>query len=202
MISIETAHQLYDNSDPVHDFDHVLRVTRMAEHLAELEGANVTVVRTAALLHDVVRHDANGDDHAVSAGKTARELLTDHSDDDVNAVVHAIEAHRFRNSITPQTIEAQVLFDADKLDAIGAIGIARVFAYAGRAGNPLWGEVSDDYHPDTHDEPHTAQHEFVFKLSKIKGKLYTDSGKAIAERRHQAMVDFFDRLSQEITEFA
>lgn len=206
MLSIEQARALYADADPIHDFDHVLRVVRLADHLAVLEGADREVVRTAALLHDIAR---SGDedyalqadaasDHALLAAREARRILADADPAFVEAVVHCIEAHRFRNDITPQTIEAKVLFDADKLDAIGAIGIARAFAYGGAMGQPLWGEVSPDYTPGQGDELHTAHHEYHIKLKHIKDRLYTASGRRLAEGRHRFMVAFFKQMAAEI----
>ncbi len=208
-ISIEQARELYQDDDPVHDFQHVLRVLTLAERLAQAEGADLEIVRTAALLHDISRldDDESGQfslsieaeaDHAVLAGQAARRILSDADPDFVEAVVHAIEAHRFRNEIEPQTIEAKVLFDADKLDAIGAIGVARAFAYSGRHSMPLWGEVSAGYVPGRGDELHTPHHEFMVKLKRIKDRLYTESGRQVAETRHNFMAAFFERMADEV----
>jgi len=121
----------------------------------------------------------------------------------VEAVVHAIAAHRFRNSPDPQTLEAQVLFDADKLDAIGAIGVARAYAYGGAHQQRLWApfEAVDIARWQLEgDDPdrHTPVHEFLVKLSRLKERLYTRTGKAIAEERHQYMAEFFRRLDAEV----
>lgn len=210
LITIEQARQYYTDDDPVHDFTHVLRVLALAERLAAMEGADLDIVRTAVLLHDVARpEDNNMDsgfaleveqeaDHAVLAGRAARRILQGADPDFVDAVVHAIEAHRFRNDIEPQTVEARVLFDADKLDAIGAVGVARAFAYAGRHGMPLWGAVSKDYRPGESEEVHTPHHEFEVKLKQIKDRLYTDSGRRMAEARHRVMVAFFEQIAAEM----
>jgi uncharacterized protein len=209
LITIDQARALYTDDDPVHDFAHVLRVLRIAEQLADKEGAQIEIVRAAALLHDISRSSddnaktgysmqvAAHTDHAVSAGEEARHILSDEPQAFVDAVVHAIEAHRFRNDIEPQTIEAKCLFDADKLDAIGAIGIARAYAYAGGRGNPLWARVSDDYTPGG-AERHTPVHEYEVKLKRIKDRLYTESGRQMADARHTFMVDFFNELNAEI----
>ena len=188
---------------------HVLRVLTLAERLAQAEGANLEIVRTDALLHDISRLDDDQDgqfalsieaetDHAVLAGRTARRILSDADPEFVEAVVHAIEAHRFRNEIEPQTIEAKVLFDADKLDAIGAIGVARAFAYSGRHSMPLWGEVSAGYAPGSSEERHTPHHEFMVKLKLIKDRLHTESGRKLAEDRHNFMAAFFERMADEV----
>ena len=204
MISIKEARHYYGDNDAVHDFDHVLRVLALAERIGRVEGADMEVVRAAALLHDVARAqaDAEGLDHAAVGAERAREILAGQPHEKVEAVTHAIAAHRFRADSAPETLEAQVLFDADKLDAIGAVGITRAFAYGGAHGQRLWvpiesvdaarwQEEGDD--PDTH----TPIHEFVVKLSRLKGRLFTPTGRAIAEERHAYMVDFFERLEAE-----
>jgi uncharacterized protein len=117
-------------------------------------------------------------------------------------VVHAITAHRFRVAPTPATLEAQVLFDADKLDAIGAIGVARAFAYGGAHRQRLWVPMDavDLAHWEANgdDAAHTPVHEFVVKLSRIQERLYTNEGRAIALERHRYMEAFYHRLDAEV----
>jgi uncharacterized protein len=207
MITIDDARSLYEKADSVHDFSHVLRVLALAERLSEREGADLAIVRTATLLHDLARAEdtemtmraAEETDHAIIAAQESRRILADQPETFVEAVAHAIEAHRFRNGIEPQTIEAKVLFDADKLDAIGAVGVARAFAYGGRLDQPLWGTVSEGYAPGQGDEAHTAHHEFHVKLKKIKDRLYTESGREMAVARHQFMCAFFEQLAEEVS---
>ena len=209
MITIDFARPLYDDSDPVHDFDHVLRVLALARRIGPAEGADMAIVETAVLLHDM--HRVGEDmaahvtqtataDHAVLAAEQARTLLNrlDAPPEAafIEAVAHAIAAHRFRNAIEPQTIEAKVVFDADKLDAIGAIGVARAYAYGGMTRQKLWGDVPEDYAGGS--EAHTPRHEFIYKLARIKDRLQTETGRAIARERHAFMAAFFDRLAQEI----
>lgn len=201
MITIEQARQLYVGNDAVHDFDHVLRVLALAERLTQAEGADWDIVRTAALLHDAAR--GHGDrmamDHALAGAELARELLADQPPEVVDAVAHAIAAHRFRGGPAPETLEARVLHDADKLDAIGAIGIARAFAFAGHEGQRLWSEVRPGYveSPDTRHE-HTPVHEFHIKLIKIRERLLTTSARHLAVERHAFMVAYYDRLEREV----
>src|SRR5262249_45063105 len=130
----EEARALYAAGDAAHDFDHVWRVTTMAMRIAEAEGADVTVVRLAAVLHDVPVAEAGAEAHTQrlshhrAAAEYARDLLLARGlgTEAVANVVHSIEAHRFRDrSVMPQTLEAKCLYDADKLDSIGAIGIGR-----------------------------------------------------------------------------
>lgn len=204
-ITIELARGLYQAADSVHDFDHILRVWHLAERIALAEGADLKVVRPAALLHDWGRAvaQADGEDHAALAATRARELLAGEPPEWVTAVTHAIAAHRFRTLPHPKTLEAQVLFDADKLDAIGAIGVARAFAYGGAHGQRLWAaldEIDAERWAEEGDDPdaHTPVHEFVVKLSHLKERLYTVTGRAIAEERDRYMRDFYRRLDDEV----
>jgi uncharacterized protein len=133
----------------------------------------------------------------------ARAVLAGQDPDTVDAVADAIRTHRFRSGSGPAALEAQVLFDADKLDALGAIGVARVFAHGGLHGQRLWapaGEIDESRWRRLGDDPdtHTPVHEFTVKLSRLRDLLYTDSGRSIAEARHDFMVAFFERLDQEV----
>lgn len=205
MISVTEARQLYDRADAVHDFDHALRVLRLAQHIGAIEEADLHIVQAAALLHDVGRSEAQsaGIDHARAAAERAREILAHHPPPLVDAVCHAVAAHRFRTEPEPTTLEARVLFDADKLDAIGAIGVARAFAYGGAQGQRLWApaeSVDLDRWLTAGDDAnvHTPVHEFIVKLSRIRDHLYTATGRQLAAARHDYMADFFDRLAREV----
>jgi uncharacterized protein len=201
LINIEQARMHYEGADAVHDFDHVLRVLALAERLARVEGADLEIVRTAALLHDVARGhgDRMATDHAQAGAEFARRLLAGHPPDRVEAVAHAIAAHRFRTGPAPQTLEARVLHDADKLDAIGAIGVARAFAFGGHEGQRLWAEVPAGYEESAANrQEHTPVHEYIMKLVKIKDRLLTASGRQLAEGRHAFMLAFYERLDREV----
>ena len=197
MIGVEQARALYAAGDAAHDFDHVLRVTTLAVHIAQAEGADVEIVRTAALLHDIGL-DNGRVGHEEVAAERAHEILAGQPPEKVKAVAQAIRSHRFRAGPPPQTLEARCLFDADKLDAIGAIGVARVFAFGGAAGQRLWAEVPEGYDEHSASDRHTPVHEFAFKLSRLAGTLFTPTARAIAARRHQFMVAYFARLEQEV----
>ena len=210
MITIEEARSYYQDHDAAHDFDHVLRVLALAERIARAEGADVEVVRAAALLHDVGRaeQERTGRSHAELGAERARKILAGHPPDKVETVCQAIAAHRFRGPASgqtgtgdtlPQALEAKVLYDADKLDSIGAVGVARAYMYGGSWGQRLWGEVPADYQAwDELPEEHTPVHEFVFKLSKLKDSLYTDAARQIGEARQAYMAGFFQRLEEEV----
>jgi len=206
MPTIEQAREWYATSDQVHDFEHVLRVYRLAEVLAEKEGADLEIIRAAALLHDA--EDASGNDdsrltHHEAAAAFAGTVLVHEGwpTDRIRAVQDCILSHRFRAGIAPETLEAKVLFDADKLDAIGAIGVARALAYAVLDGQPLYAQPSDTFIETLKTEPgeaYTAYHEHLFKLSKIRERMQTRSGRQMAEERHKFMQAYFDQLIAEV----
>lgn len=113
-------------------------------------------------------------------------------------MAHCIACHRFRDNNIPQTKEAKILFDADKLDSIGAVGIGRAFLFAGEIGARLHNKGVDLSKTQPYTKEDTAYREFVVKLKKVKARLLTKSGKALAQGRHNYMVDFFKRLNQEV----
>ena len=201
MIDLEKARQYYEGADAIHDFDHVLRVLALAERLAQAEGADLEIVRTATLLHDMARGqgDRMATDHAQAGAEAARQILAGQPPEKVEAVAHAIAAHRFRGGPVPQSLEAKVLHDADKLDAIGAIGVARAFAFGGHEGQRLWAEVPPGYQENmgTRHE-HTPVHEYHLKLVRIKDRLLTASARQLAEGRHAFMVTYFSQLEHEV----
>lgn len=193
MIRIEDA-RIYYSDDPVHGFDHVLRVLALAERIARAEGADLEIVRAAVLLHDIARdvedEEAGQHDHAALAAERARMILQGYPPERIEAVCQAIRCHRFRSGPPPETPEARVLFDADKLDAMGAIGIARAFAYAGQHGQPLSSQ------PD--EARYSPVDEFRQKLALLRDRMTTATGRALAEERHAFMEAFFERLAAEL----
>lgn len=199
MISVEQARCYYEGAERGHDFDHVLRVLALAERIALAEGGDLEVVRAAALLHDLGRaqEQATGEDHALVAARRAGEILAGHPSEKVEAVAAAIAAHRFRSGPAPATPEARALFDADKLDALGAIGVARAFAHAGAHGQRLWVPLEAATAEGNGAREHTPVHEFAVKLSRLREVLTTPTGQAIAEERYAFMSAFFTRLEAE-----
>jgi len=212
-MDIAAARTWYPDADPVHGFAHVLRVYHLAERLALAEGADLDIVRAAALLHDVKgdqpeREPESGVrverlSHQFSAAGFARQTLKAEGwpEGRISAVEHCIRAHRFRDvSEQPQTLEARILFDADKLDAIGAIGVARAIAHAARAGQPFYSPPSTRFLESGQKEigeHHSAYHEYLFKLRKLKDRLYTPTARTLAQERHLRMTDFFEQLALE-----
>jgi uncharacterized protein len=207
-ITIEEARGWYAIADPVHDFDHVLRVYRMAERIGKIEGADLEILQAAVLLHDSKGSAPGGEGaeragHHIASAEFAGEVLAlkGWPDEKVKAVQHCVRAHRFRGQKDrPETVEAQVLFDADKLDVLGAIGAARTIAYAALDGEPSYAEPSPRFLETGEKEPgepHSSYHEFLFKLRRVKERMFTESGKRIAEARHAYLVGFYDELQAE-----
>lgn len=190
-------------TDPAHDRQHIKRVVRMARRLAEAEGANLAIVIPAAWLHDCVtlpknapnRHEAS----RLAAAEAVRFLRSiAYPEQHLDEIAHAITAHSFSAGIPATTLEAKVVQDADRLDAIGAIGVARCLLIGGVLARPL-------YHPDDpfcenrepDDLKYTMDH-FYRKLLKIGQTLHTQAARDEAARRNAFMQTFLDQLRHEI----
>ena len=206
MPTIDQARKWYEEHDPVHGFDHALRVYTMAVELGNELGADLEILQAAALLHDA-SGAAPGEagtrgSHEQDSAKFARRMLSEEGWEEsrIAAVEHCIRAHRFRNQETPESQEAKILFDADKLDVVGAFGVARTIGYAIQAKTPIFAEPSEQFMIDGSKEPderHSAYHEYLFKLRRVKDRLYTEPAKRIASHRHKVLVQFFDQLAVE-----
>lgn len=204
MPSIERARQWYAENDPVHGFDHVLRVLALAERLGAELGADLELLSAAALLHDAAGADPrqNRAEHEESSAEFARQVLAAEGwpEERVEAVVHCIRSHRYRGTEQPESLEAQILFDADKLDVIGAFGVARTLGYALQAGQPTFAEPSERFLASGErelGEPHSAYHEYLFKLRRVRERLHTEPARRLAGQREQVLVQFFEQLAAE-----
>ncbi len=197
------AQHHFDLAPGSHDWDHTLRVHRLCRHIGQKEQADMTVLEAAAFLHDIGRVDqdkSNGSIcHATAGAQMAEKIISgmDIGTRQKENIIHCIRSHRFRDGHSPATIEAQCLFDADKLDAIGAIGIARAYLFAGELGARLH---NPDIHPDEsipYSRDDTGYREYAVKLSKIKDRMMTREGRCMAEARHAFMVSFFRQFLRE-----
>ena len=186
-----------------HDWEHTLRVHRLCRHIGPLEGADMLVLEAAAFLHDIGRaaqDKANGSVcHAEKGAQLARKFLDTLplAEGLKNNIVHCVRTHRFRNDLMPTTIEARVLFDADKLDAIGAVGVARAYLFAGELGACLHNPNLPVEQVIPYSREDTGYREFAVKLSKIEKRILTTEGRRLAAERHAFMVAFFDRFLRE-----
>jgi uncharacterized protein len=197
------SEEMLKKSRGSHDLEHTARVLKLAVHIGRKEKANLEIIRLAAVLHDIARHieDKSGGrtDHARVGAKMAAVILkkAGFSDEKARAVCHCIEAHRFRGSLKPRTPEAACLFDADKLDSIGAVGIGRAFLFAGEVGAKLHNKGVDLSKTRPYTEEDTAYREYMVKLRKVRKRIITKEGKRLARQRHEYMAGFFRRLDKE-----
>jgi len=206
MNEIRTVARSYfeDVRSPAHDWHHVQRVERLAETLLTRHPeADAEVVRLAVLLHDIgrAREDRGEiDDHARWGAQEARQLLSSRGLDGelIEAVCHAIGVHRYSSEGEPETLEAELLCDADNLDALGAVGIARCFTYGGERGRPIH---DPDLPPDA-DDTSAGRTQYTHLHKKILGlpeRMYTDAGREIADDRRAFVVRFLERFGHELT---
>jgi len=199
------AKSYFNGQHGSHGWDHTERVLHLCKHIGKIEGANIEVLALAAIFHDICKPEEmqtrGAICHATKAAQIAKKILAGYSlpDDTINAIIHCIETHRNRTDKKRQSLEAKILFDSDKLDAIGAVGLGRLFMSAAEIKAKLHNdkgtiiENTKDYSEDD-----TAYREFYLIQRKLTEKMYTVEGKRIAKERIQFMENFFSRLNQEI----
>jgi uncharacterized protein len=200
----ELAEAAFDKARGSHDWDHTLRVARLCEHIGAVEGADMIVLRIAAFMHDIGRSEqdaANGRIcHAERGAERAAALLAHLPLDDARRanILHCIRAHRFRGRQCPESLEARILFDADKLDAIGAVGVARAYLFAGEVGARLHCPEKPVAETTPYGPEDTGYREYIVKLQHIHRRMLTGEGRRLAEARHGFMTRFFERFLEEI----
>lgn len=205
-------------SSSAHSMDHVMRVHDLCLLIANGEkNVDREILEAAVLLHDIARVKENGDttgstDHAVLGSEMAERILKEMNfpKDKIENVKHSILCHRFRTGNEPKTIEAKILFDADKLDTLGAVGIARLFMVAGEHGEKTYVDTPMEIYIKENlvggknngrikdPSKHSPNLDFVTKVVHIPDKLYTKKAKEIAKERLDYMREFFDRLKNEV----
>jgi uncharacterized protein len=191
--------------DSAHDAEHIYRVLYNALQIArDEENVNYDILIAACLLHDIGRKEQFADPslcHAAVGAEKAWRFLTENgfAPDFAEAVAHCIRTHRFRKAMPPQTVEAKILFDADKLDVTGAIGIARTLMYKADMAEPLYHVLPDGRISDgTEDLGPSFFREYKFKLEKMYDRFYTKTGEAMARRRQKIAADFYESLYREV----
>ena len=198
-VRVEAKH-FFETARGSHDWDHTVRVCRLCRRIGRAEKADMLVVMIAAYLHDIgrCRQDRlNGAVcHAEEGARMAEPIISKLALTDAQRknADHCIRTHRFRGGCAPQTIEARVLFDADKLDAIGAVGVARAFLFAGEVGARLHSPDADIEQTRSYSKDDTGFREYTVKLRHIKDRILTDEGQRLAETRHAFMARFFERF--------
>lgn len=187
-----------------HGPDHSERVYSLSLAIGHKLQARLDILAAAALLHDIGRRFESESRgiicHARKGAEMAEYILQDlnFSTQNIDKITHCIRSHRFRSNEKPETMEAKILFDSDKLDSIGAIGIGRAFLFAGQIGAKLHDAEVDHSRTLSYSMEDTAYREFQVKMSRVREQMLTPLGRELAEKRHQFMEVFFDELNREI----
>ena len=205
--------------DAGHDMKHVMRVYKLCLRISKkFKDVDMEVLRTATLLHDIggpkeVKDKSGKTCHAKESAKMAQKILKDfgYSKEEINKITHCILSHRFRAGLEkPKTKEAKILYDADRLDILGAIGIARTFIWIGDKHAQIYRDIPlKEYIKENlvggktngrikDKTKHTVFFDYELKLKKIPKRLYTQEAKKIAKKRLAYMDRFFKKLKQEI----
>lgn len=192
--------------DSAHDKEHIYRVLYNALEIAQTEDdVDYDVLITACLLHDIGRKEQFENPslcHAQVGGEKAYNFLLDHGLDKGYAekIRHCIQTHRYRKNAPPQSIEAKILFDADKLDASGAVGIARTLIYKGIVCEPLYSLLPDGSvsNGEKDTDPSFFQ-EYKYKLENVYSNFYTQKGAELAKKRQHTATAFYEDLYREVS---
>ncbi|MFZ2472433.1 MAG: HD domain-containing protein [Methanothrix sp.] len=200
---ISDIRSMYREADPAHDFSHILRVYKNARTIGQEEDADMQVLLLAALLHDAgseKKHTSKQGESEDRGHKSAEVFLEsiELEEGTREKVLYAVDVHRFSKGIVPLTLEARILQDADRLDALGAIGIARVFLTGGTMGREL-------YHPDDPfcrarepDDTKWNLDHFYKKLLKLESGMHTKSAQRLAAARTAVLRRYLQDLEEEI----
>jgi uncharacterized protein len=211
----EIADSYCSKRDWAHGRSHIERVLKTAVEVEKREGADLEIIELSAILHDIFANEekhssVEGFRHEVEASKEARMILRTLglADKTVHAVCHCIESHWKRTGrIQPQTIEAKCLFDADKLDCIGAIGIVRSAFIAFDHGQGFYKQEDIDDYERRNIRPdgtiidyaqHSSNLEYELSLKQVAKRMYTETGKRLARERAVFMDEFYSRLGNEL----
>jgi len=190
-------------NDSAHDFEHIKRVYNNAKKLAIKEKANTNLVLSAVLLHDIVSYpksDSRSKTSSVKSSQDAKKILKNYpfTNDEIKIITDAIKDHSFSRKKTPKTLVGKILQDADRLDAIGAVGIARVFAVGGAEHRPFY-NTEDPFcsKREPNDQKWTLDH-FFRKLLLLEDLMSTKSAKIEAKRRTKILTNYLSELKKEI----
>jgi uncharacterized protein len=211
---LELARQIMTDEgseDAAHDYDHLVRVMALADRIQASEGGDLPTIWAAVALHDIgqERERRHGGDHAMIGAELAAELLrnTPFPQHSILAVQQAIREHRMTGGAIPQTLEGRILYDADKIDCLGAIGIGRLYCITGRYNQKVYAPVPDDIvepidpliirslrrRPD-----YSPSIEFQLLFTDLPERMTTSTGRELARERFAYMQEFFTRLRQEV----
>jgi uncharacterized protein len=198
------------SEDAAHDYDHLVRVIALADKIQASEGGNLPTIWAAVALHDIgqERERRDGGDHALIGATLAAVLLKDTSfpQEYIPAVQQAIQEHRMTRGIIPKTLEGRILYDADKLDCLGAIGIGRLYCITGRYNQKVYAPIPEDFAEPI--DPQTIRNlrrrpdyspyiEFQLLFGNLPDRMTTKTGRELAHERFAYMQEFFTRLRRE-----
>lgn len=196
-------HALEPSEDGAHDLSHLQRVWHNARTLQIEEGGDLEVLLAAVLLHDCVAVEKNSPLRSQAsrlAAEKASKVLTNLNwpEAKIDAVTHAIEAHSFSANITPLTLEARLMQDADRLDSLGMLGVARTFYTAGRMGSALYDPHDPEAQDREYDDKRFCLDHFQTKLLHLADGFQTTAGQRLAQLRHQRLKGFMEQFKDEI----
>jgi uncharacterized protein len=203
-IAVDLLPHAADTTDGSHDLAHILRVFRNAMRIHAVEGGDGAVLAAAVLLHDCVAVEKNSPLRAQAsrlAAEKASAILRhlDWPEVKVVAVAHAVLTHSFSANIPPETLEAKILQDADRLDAIGMVGAARCFYVAGRLSSELYDPADPKAEHRAIDDKRYSIDHFPAKLFKLADGFQTATGAKLARERHEPLEQFYDLFLEEIS---
>ena len=191
--------------DSAHDKEHIYRVLYNALEIAKTEDeVDYNVLIAACLLHDIGRREQFENPsvcHAMVGGEKAFYFLMGNGFDEEfsRKVKHCIQTHRFRKSMQPESLEAKILFDSDKLEATGALGIARSLMYKGNVAEPIYNVLPDGEISDGTKDTAPSFYEYKYKLEKLYDKFYTARGAQLAQERREIATAFYESLYREVS---
>ncbi|MDP8902586.1 MAG: HD domain-containing protein [Thermoproteota archaeon] len=196
--------RMLEGRDPAHDFHHLMRVYKNAKRIGWLEGTNMDILLPAVLLHDLVVYPKGSTKSSKSSDESAdlaQNILRSYGypQDQINQICYCIRAHSYSKRVVPASLEGRILQDADRLDALGAIGIARTFSVGG-SENRIFYNPNDPFcrsDRDLDDMQWTLDH-FQTKLLKLEDFMHTQTAKKIAKERTRFMKLFIRQLQKEI----
>jgi uncharacterized protein len=196
--------RLLEGRDPAHDFYHIKRVYKNAKIIGRHERPNMDILLPAVLLHDLVMHPKGSAKSSKSADESAdlaEEILQSYGypQDEITQICYCIKMHSYSKKFVPASIEGKILQDADRLDALGAIGIARTFSVGGSENRKLYNANDPFYRTvrEVDDIQWTLDH-FQTKLLKLEYSMHTKMGKKMAQERTSFMLLFIRQLQKEI----